>query len=184
MEKHFCRHINELEAIVSFLERAVLQLGLDAKTTFFVNMAVEELYTNMVKYNGDGRGDILIGVETDAESVIIQLVDFDSKPFNYADRAEVDIDASLHDRKPGGLGIHLVKRFMDEVSYQYKDRKTSIRLVKNLKTMLEIVQDAPNSIRLSGRLDVVQSEKAFATFIDWVSGPLVSSPGICCFCPK
>ncbi|MDA1028951.1 MAG: ATP-binding protein [Bacteroidetes bacterium] len=134
MEQHFGRHIDELEAIVSFLDRVSTEFGLDSGAKFVLNMAVEELYTNMVKYNGEGADDILIGVECDQSSLVIHLVDFDSKPFDYSEREEVDIHASLHDRKPGGLGIHLVKRFMDEVNYQYKDRKTSIKLVKFLKT--------------------------------------------------
>jgi len=133
MERHFGRRISELEAIVSFLEDAANQFGLDAEATFALNMAVEELYTNMVKYNSDGAANIMIGVDVESDSMIIHLVDYDSKPFDYSERDEVDIHASLHDRKPGGLGIHLVKRFMDDVSYQYNDRKTSIRLVKNLK---------------------------------------------------
>jgi len=134
MEQHFGRNVSELGPIVEFLEEASTTLSLDSGTQFILNMVVEELYTNMVKYNGSGADDILIGVELVQDELIIHLIDFDSKPFDYSEREEVDISAPLHDRKPGGLGIHLVKRFMDEVSYQYKDRKTSIRLVKTLKS--------------------------------------------------
>lgn len=132
MEQHFGRKIEELGPIVAFLDDAALTLALDPGNTFVLHMVVEELYTNMVKYNGQGADDILIGVNIENETLVIQLIDFDSKPFDYSDRDEVDINAPLNERKPGGLGIHLVKRFMDEVSYQYKDRKTHITLVKNL----------------------------------------------------
>lgn len=132
MERHFKRDIDELSVIVPFLEEAVARYSLDAGASFALNMAVEELYTNMVKYNGNGADDILVSVERDGDWMTINLVDFDSEPFDLGMSGDVDVSASLHERKPGGLGIHLVKRFMDEVMYQYKDRKTTIRLVKKL----------------------------------------------------
>ncbi len=124
--------MDSLPVIVGFLEDAKRTQEFDDGAFFVLNMVVEELYTNMVKYNGNGADDILIGVEKEGGNMVIRLVDFDSEPFDYTSQSEVDVSASLHERTPGGLGIHLVKRFMDEVSYQYKDRKTSIRLVKYL----------------------------------------------------
>lgn len=132
MERHFNRNIDELTVIVPFLEEAGDALKLDAAAMFVVNMVVEELFTNMVKYNGNGADDILIGVDRDGDRMEICLIDYDSEPFDYSEAGNVDTTASLHERKPGGLGIHLVKRFMDEVMYEYKDRKTSIRLAKRL----------------------------------------------------
>ena len=132
MERHFSRSLDELPVIFEFLEEAIARLSLDDGTGFALNMVVEELYTNMVKYNGNGADDILIGVERGPERLLIQLTDFDSEPFNPEQHAEVDTSAGLHERTPGGLGIHIVTRMMDEVSYEYKNRKTSIRLVKLL----------------------------------------------------
>lgn len=132
MERHFKRSIEELAVIVPFLQEAVDHFDLDTGTSFTLNMAVEELFTNMVKYNGNGADDTLIGVDREADWMTIWLVDFDSEPFDLSDAGEVDTSAPLHDRRPGGLGIHLVKRFMDEVMYEYKERKTTIRLGKRL----------------------------------------------------
>ena len=134
MEKHFDRNLDSLPLIVEFLEDVKKSQELDAGAFFVLNMVVEELYTNMVKYNGNGADHILIGVEEEDDRMVIRLVDFDSEPFDYTSQSEVNVSASLHERTPGGLGIHLVKRFMDEVSYEYKDRKTSIRLVKYLNS--------------------------------------------------
>lgn len=132
MERHFRREVDELSIIVPFLQDAVDQLGLDAGASFALNMVVEELFTNMVKYNGNGADNIMVSVERDGDWMRVNLVDYDSEPFDYTESAEVDTSAPLHARKPGGLGIHLVKRFMDEVMYEYKDRKTTIRLGKKL----------------------------------------------------
>ncbi len=134
MEQHFDRNIDELKKIFSFLEGASTALSLNQASSFALNMVVEELFTNMVKYNGNGADDILVGVDMDGDKMVVRLIDFDSEPFDYPEEEEVDVTAPLHKRTPGGLGIHLVKMFMDEVSYEYKDRKTSIRLVKQLNT--------------------------------------------------
>lgn len=132
MERHFARSMDELPVIFAFLEEAIGALSLDAGTGFALNMVVEELYTNMVKYNGNGADDILIGVDRTTEALVVDLTDFDSEPFDPEQHAEVDTAAGLHDRTPGGLGIHIVTRMMDEVSYQYKNRQTRIRLIKTL----------------------------------------------------
>lgn len=132
MERHFSRSMDELPVIFSFLEEAIATLSLDAGTGFALNMVVEELYTNMVKYNGNGADDILIGVERTDGALVIDLTDFDSEPFDPELHPEVDTKAGLHERTPGGLGIHIVTRMMDEVSYEYKNRQTRIRLIKTL----------------------------------------------------
>ena len=134
MEQHFGRRISELESIVAFLEEACRVYDLDSGIRFVLNMAVEELYTNMVKYNKEGAADILIGVQVQNDSLLIDLVDFDSKPFDFKNKKPVQVQAGLHERTPGGLGIHLVEQYMDEVSYSFLEGKTSIRLIKHLTT--------------------------------------------------
>ncbi len=132
MKRHFRRDIDELSAIVAFLGEASDHYAFDTGASFALNMVVEELYTNMVKYNGHGADDIMVEVDRKDDRMLVNLVDFDSEPFDYTQAGEVDTNATLHERTPGGLGIHLVKRFMDEIVYEYKDRKTTIRLGKQL----------------------------------------------------
>ena len=132
MERTFSRSLDSLGDIVSFLKGAADTLSLDEKTTFAVNMAVEELFTNMIKYGIGGDDSIEVGLEKENSRLIIRLVDTNSEPFDLTDLQAVDTEAPLEERRPGGLGIHLVKCLMDEVNYEYKNRITRIRLVKNL----------------------------------------------------
>lgn len=134
MEQHFGRKISELESIVAFLTKASLSYGLDSAAQFALHMAVEELYTNMVKYNQEGAEKIAIRVNVQNQALYIDLIDFDSRPFDYKKKTNVDVSVGLNERTPGGLGIHLVERFMDEVNYEYDSGITSIRMVKNLTT--------------------------------------------------
>ncbi|MCH8123328.1 MAG: ATP-binding protein [Bacteroidetes bacterium] len=132
MERTFSRSLDSLGDIVSFLKGAADTLSLDEKTRFAVNMAVEELFTNMIKYGIGGDDSIEVGLEKENSQLIIRLVDPNSEPFDLTDLQAVDTSAPLEERRPGGLGIHLVKCLMDEVRYEYKNKVTRIRLVKNL----------------------------------------------------
>ncbi len=132
MERTFTRNLDSLGDIVSFLKGAADTLSLDEKTAFAVNMAVEELFTNMLKYGAGGEESIKVGLEKENSQLIIRLVDTNSEPFDLTDLQAVDTEAPLEERRPGGLGIHLVKCLMDEVNYEYKNRVTRIRLVKNI----------------------------------------------------
>jgi len=132
MEKRFTRDISSLEAIFAYLGERAGSMELDEQTSFVVKMAVEELFTNMVKYNKNGRSDIGIGIERDKGSVTVRMEDADSEPFDITALEKVDTSAPLEQRRPGGLGIHLVRCLMDEVHYDFKNRRTTIRLVKHI----------------------------------------------------
>ena len=132
MDRTFGRSIDSLGEIFSFLKEAKEAFELDDRASFSVNMSIEELFTNMIKYGTGGDSAIEIGIKRDDSVLTVHLLDVDSEPFDLTDLDSVDISAPLEERRPGGLGIHLVKCFMDEVSYEYKNRVTRIRLVKNL----------------------------------------------------
>lgn len=132
MERTFTRKIESLSEIFVFLKGAAQSYSLDERVTYSVNMAVEELFTNMIKYDAGGTEGISVELEKRDGSIVVRLVDYDSEPFDMTELDDVDISAPLSERKPGGLGIHLVKCLMDEVRYEYSNRTTRIRLVKNL----------------------------------------------------
>jgi len=131
MKQTFSLGLDSLRDIVSFIDKAADEFSLDDKTTYSVNMAVEELFTNMIKY-GVGDKSVDVGLDKTDGQFIIRLIQENSEPFDLTDLQAVDTSAPLEARRPGGLGIHLVKCIMDEVNYDYKDRVTRIRLVKNL----------------------------------------------------
>ncbi len=132
MERTFDRSLDSLGEVFSFLRGVAETYSLDERTAFSVNMAVEELFTNMIKYGARADDAIFVGLEKTDSQLVIRLVDTDSEPFDLTDLQAIDTSAPLEERSPGGLGIHLVKCVMDEVSYEYKNRVPRIRLVKNL----------------------------------------------------
>ena len=133
MDKKFKRDLSSLDDIFKFIDEFSLKTGLDESVVFTINLVVEELFTNMVKYSSENINEILLQLKKDENDLIIHLTDFDVDPFDINKIAEVDTKQSLEERRVGGLGIHLVKQMMDKIEYEYKDRQSKIILIKHLE---------------------------------------------------
>ncbi len=118
-----------LAGVFTMLDEFSEEQGLTPDVSFPITMAVEELFTNMVKYNAGG-GTIEIRCDGAPGRVEVRLLDNDSEPFDVTEDRQVDTTAPLNERVPGGLGLHLVQRMMDEFHYDHTDRVTDIRIVK------------------------------------------------------
>ena len=98
---------------------------------FQVDLVLEELVLNVVNHgSAGGAGEIAIELLSDAEAVTIEIID-DGKPFDpLTDAPDPDTESSIEDRAVGGLGIHLVRTMMDEVSYRREEKRNHMILVK------------------------------------------------------
>ena len=123
MERHFKRSLDSLDEIFGFIENFFGTARIDASLSYAVNFAVEELFTNMVKYNPSGPEEVRIGMEAVDGGVRVVLVDYDSEPFDVSRAPRPRTDAPLKERTPGGLGLHLVKHMVDSLRYEYEDRR-------------------------------------------------------------
>ncbi len=133
MGKKFKRNLSSLDDIFEFIDEFSVKTGLDESVVFTMNLVVEELFTNMVKYTSGNTNKILLELKKEENNLIIHLTDFDVDPFDITETAEVDTRQSLEERRVGGLGIHLVKEMMDKIEYEYKDRQSKIILIKHLE---------------------------------------------------
>jgi len=133
MEKKFKRALESLDAVFDFINGFVAANGIDGGSAFSINLAVEEIFTNMVKYNPNSAHDIAITIRKDRNALTVVLVDSEAEPFDVTQTAEVDVTQSLQARPVGGLGIHLVKKMLDRFDYEYANRQSTITLIKHLE---------------------------------------------------
>jgi len=133
MEKAFKRDFASIDPIFLFITQIVSKEGANERTDFCVKLAVEELFTNMVKYNRKGTGDIVIRAANDKGALVVELIDSDVDRFDPATADEAGIDEVLEDRRIGGLGLRLVRSVVDRITYEYKDRKMTVTVVKQLE---------------------------------------------------
>lgn len=133
MEKKFKKDFGSLEGISGYIRTFAEENGLDDATVFTLNFVVEEIFTNMVKYQPQSGQDVLIGLSTDGTKLKMTLTDFGVEYFDPTAAPPVDTDKPLSEREPGGLGVHLVKMYVDTFNYRYVDNNSIITLTKTLK---------------------------------------------------
>ena len=120
---------DQLEQIPAAVEEFAERDNWPPDLVFKLNLVLEELGVNIVNYSG-ATGEIEISLASDAETVTIEITD-NGRPFNPLDELETpDISAPLDERPIGGLGVHLVRTMMDELSYSREDGKNRLAMTK------------------------------------------------------
>ena len=130
MQKTFPRSIDALGDIYAFTENVMAGAGIGDDVRFPVHLAMEELFTNMVKYCPDSTNDIRLDVDARDGGVAVTLIDIDVDEFDVTAERNVDTSMPLDGRAPGGLGLHLVQQMVDSLEYEYDDRQSTIRFTK------------------------------------------------------
>jgi len=132
MKKVFPAELDELNNVLMFAEEELDKAGCTMKAQTSVAVALEEMFVNVAHYAyPDQRGTVEIEILTNPEKkeVIIRLTD-SGIPFDPLKKADPDTTLSLKERKIGGLGIFMVKKMMDDVSYSYTDNNNIFTMVK------------------------------------------------------
>jgi anti-sigma regulatory factor (Ser/Thr protein kinase) len=104
------------------------------KAQFQIDVAIDELFTNIATYAyGDSTGNVTVRLDTqeDPRAVLITFID-NGVPYNPLEQEEPDITLAAEDRPIGGLGIFVVKKTMDDMSYDYKDGQNILRIKKKI----------------------------------------------------
>ena len=132
MTGDFARDYGAIDAVFALTERFMAEHDVADAPRFAVTLAIEELFTNMVKYNPETETRIQLRLSRDGDTLSAIIIDPDSPPFDVSAMRQVDIKAGIEQRRPGGLGIFLVHKLMDEVRYDFRDGETRITLIKSL----------------------------------------------------
>lgn len=130
MRRSFPRSIDALGDIYAFTEDIMVEARVADAVRFPVHLAMEELFTNMVKYCPDNANHILLEVTATASGVAVTIVDTDVDEFDVTAGRNVDTTLPLDGRVPGGLGLHLVQQMVDSLEYDYVDRQSTVRFTK------------------------------------------------------
>jgi anti-sigma regulatory factor (Ser/Thr protein kinase) len=133
MEKTFAKSLGALDGVFDFLDEFVDAEAIGERDAFVIDLVVEELFTNMVKYSGGRDAGIALHIDRTENRVRLELTDFDSDPFDPTAAKPVDVNAPIEDRQPGGLGLHIVKQKVDELRYEIDQRRVTISVSKSLE---------------------------------------------------
>ncbi len=123
--------IDQITLLPPYVEKAVKASKLDPVVTEGLNLALEEAVTNVIDYAYPEGTVGNVDIDTAVTDTALTFTITDSgKPFDPTARAEVDIQADIEDRPVGGLGIHLVRKIMDEVRYERRGGRNVLILTK------------------------------------------------------
>lgn len=122
-----------LPEIFAFMDDFFARTGIADEHRMPMQFVVEEWFTNLVKYSRGGTQDIVLDLKRERGRLVISLTDIGVLPFDIRAVPDVDVDRDLKDRKPGGLGVHLVKRMVDDIDYEYVDGRSTTIFVKELE---------------------------------------------------
>ena len=125
--RSFLRSFDSLEEIFSFTSEFFGSHGLDRDLLPTVDLVLEELFTNMVKYSAGGAPSVRIEMACAPGGVEVTLTDYDVDRFDVTLAPDADIALPIEQRKPGRLGLHLVRRLVDSLQYEYSTERRESR---------------------------------------------------------
>lgn len=133
-ERQFPKTLESLKKIYDFITEYARTHTISEEAVLQINLAVEEVFVNMIRHSRGSREDVLVRFGMQGNTLTIMMMDRDVDSFDVTKDREVDLAQPIHERTPGGLGLHLIKSVMDDVQYAYVDRTCTIKLIKHLET--------------------------------------------------
>lgn len=119
--------LETLPEVMAFAEQTMRQAGVPDKIIVKMDVVVDEIYANIIQYSGATETEVCCSVQEGQ----VQLTFRDNgKPYNPLEYSEPDITLPADEREIGGLGIFMVKKTMDEVTYDYQDGYNVLRVMK------------------------------------------------------
>ena len=126
--------VQEVPVLSVFIEGICDDMQFDKLTKSGVHLAIEEAVVNVMQYAyPEGtKGDVYLSVTADNDNIRFELRD-SGKAFDPTAMPEVDVESHVNKHSIGGLGIHLIRHYMDSISYEHKDNQNVLTMIKKLK---------------------------------------------------
>jgi serine/threonine-protein kinase RsbW len=122
--------IDHLRHLMEFVKNNAVRYGFSQRRISEIELATEEALMNIISYAYEGStGDVEITCKQDDDKCfIIDIVDT-GKPFDVFTIKEPDLTRDVVEREVGGLGIHFIKQFMDDIKYRREEDKNILTLI-------------------------------------------------------
>ena len=126
--------VENIETVTDFVNEQLESLDCPMKAQMQIDIAIDELFGNIAQYAYNpeiGQATVRVEVVEDPLSVVISFID-NGVPYDPLAKADPDTTLSAEEREIGGLGIYMVKKTMDDITYEYKDGQNILKIKKNL----------------------------------------------------
>lgn len=126
--------VENTPAVTAFVNEHLEALDCPRKAQLQIDIAIDELFGNIAHYayrSGVGPATVCVDVVGEPLSVVVTFID-NGIAYNPLAKKDPDVTLTAEEREIGGLGIYMVKKSMDEISYEYKDGQNILRIKKKL----------------------------------------------------
>lgn len=126
--------IENVDKVTEFVNEVLEEKDCPLKVQMQLDAAIDEIFGNIAYYaygKGSGNATIQIKMEDNPPKITLIFID-QGTPYNPLENKDPDITLDIEDREIGGLGIFLVKKTMDELSYEYVDGQNILTMKKEL----------------------------------------------------
>lgn len=126
--------LENIEKVTAFVNEQLESLDCPIKAQMQIDIAIDELFGNIAHYAYDpetGPATIRVEVQEEPLSVVITFID-NGAPYDPLAREDPDTSLSAEERQIGGLGIYMVKKSMDEITYAYQSGHNILTIKKSL----------------------------------------------------
>ena len=126
--------LSELERLCRTCEEIGQDINISDRTIFEMNLALDELFTNIISYGFNDHQEHTIKISITVEGDQLQMrIEDDGVPFNPLASKTPEFQCGIEECKIGGLGIHLIRKLMDDVHYKRVADKNILVLRRKMR---------------------------------------------------
>ena len=126
--------VENIPTVTDFVTQQLEDLVCSAKTLAQIAVAIDELFSNIARYAYNpevGAATVRVEVVEKPLAVTVTFID-GGRPYDPLAKEDPDVTLSAEERGIGGLGIYMVKKSMDGISYEYKNGQNILKITKNI----------------------------------------------------
>ena len=126
--------IESIPKVTAWIDETLEKLDCSMKAQMQIDVAIDEIFSNIARYAyQDGEGSATVECDFDEASRLFSITFLDQGiPFDPLRQSDPDTTLITEEREIGGLGIFVVKKTMDEISYEYRDGRNVLCLKKRI----------------------------------------------------
>ena len=126
--------VRNIPTVTEFVDEELDGLNCTPRIQAQINVAIDELFSNIARYAynpATGPATVRVEVEKNPLAVLVTFIDH-GRRYDPLTTKEPDLSLNLLERPAGGLGVFLVRKTMDDVSYEYRDGRNILRIKKHI----------------------------------------------------
>jgi serine/threonine-protein kinase RsbW len=124
--------LSEIAIVRDALDRLGRDLEVPTRALMQLQVALDEIVSNVIKYSwpDGGKHEFNVRITASATSVSLDIFD-DGQPFDPGQAPEPNAPLKGQRPRPGGIGIHMVRKLVDDLAYERIDGRNHTKLIKN-----------------------------------------------------